>query len=412
MFFFLKKNYKYFIILAVLVIILAYVANITSIPESLILFENEELNIKPIFGVKLEESIPVGAQISKNEKENHQISTSKNEKQYNLSLFGMNLKTIKTNIVPKTKVIPIGSLAGLKLYTKGVLVVGVSDIKGEDNKIYKPYEEAGISGGDSIIEINDEPVNTTNELISCVSRCKGNSLKVKYINEGETHVTTLKPVKTSKNTYKIGLWVRDAAAGVGTVTFYNPESNSFAALGHGIQDVDTGELVEIDSGDLVTTDILDIEKGKKENPGKIEGTIENSEKIGKVYNNTQYGIYGEITDKSELNIKDTQSIEVATRNEIKTGKASIICTLENGIRKEYEVEIEKIYTNNNENNKSMLVKITDEELLEKTGGIIQGMSGSPIIQNGKLIGALTHVLLSDPTKRIRRFFRYNVATNE
>lgn len=408
--FFLKKNYKFFICIVILLIILAYATNITSIPESLILFENEELNFEPILGVKLEETITVGAEISGQETSNFQLQTSENkrinklqisnsqEKKYNLSLFGINLKTIQANIIPKTKVIPLGNLVGLKLYTKGVLIVGVSEIKGEDNKIYKPYEEAGISQGDSIIEINDEPVNTTNELIACVSKCKGNSIKVKYIDDGETYNTTIRPVKTSSNTYKIGLWVRDAAAGVGTLTFYDPATNSCAALGHGIQDVDTGELVDISSGEFTSTDIIDIEKGEKDNPGKIEGTIEDSKKIGEIYSNTNFGIYGASTNKSELNITNTQEVEVASRNEIKTGKASIICTLENDIKKEYEVEIEKIYINNNENNKSMVIKVTDEELLEKTGGIIQGMSGSPILQNGKLVGALTHVLVSDPTK--------------
>lgn len=405
---FLKKNYMYIILILILLIILAYATNITAIPESLILFENEELNFEPILGVKIEETVPVGADVSGQKASNLQLQTSETEekskvsnsqqRQYNLSLFGINLKTIQANIIKKTKVVPLGNLVGLKLYTKGVLVVGVSEIKGKDNKVYKPYEEAGISEGDSIIEINGESVNTTNELIACVSKCKGNSINVKYIDDGETYSTTIKPVKTSSNVYKIGLWVRDAAAGVGTLTFYDSSTNSCAALGHGIQDVDTGELVDISSGEFVSTDIIDIEKGKKDNPGKIEGTVEDSKKIGEIYSNTNFGIYGTSTNKSELNIDDKEAIEVASRNEIKTGKASIICTLENGIRKEYEVQIEKVYINNNENNKSMVVKITDEELLEKTGGIIQGMSGSPILQNGKLVGALTHVLVSDPTK--------------
>ena len=313
-------------------------------------------------------------------------------------MFGINLKTIQANIIKKTKVIPLGCLVGLKLYTKGVLVVGVSEIKGEDNKVYKPYEEAGISGGDSIIEINGEPVNTTNELISCVSKCKGNSIEVKYIDDGQTYNTTIKPVKTASNTYKIGLWVRDAAAGVGTITFYDPSTNSCAALGHGIQDVDTGELVDISSGEFVSTDIIDIEKGEKDSPGKIEGTIEDCKKIGEINSNTNFGIYGKITNESELKMDNKEVVEIASKNEIRTGKASIICNLENGIRKSYEVQIERIYVNNNENNKSMIIKVTDEELLSKTGGIIQGMSGSPILQNGKLVGALTHVLVSDPTK--------------
>lgn len=398
MFLFFKQNLFQIILIFILLILLAYATNITSIPDSIILFQNQNLEINPILGVKIEETVPVVAEISKQESTNSQSSMPINEKQYNLSLFGINLKTISANIIPNTKVIPLGNLVGLKLYTKGVLVVGVSEIKGEDNKIYKPYEDAGIEQGDCIIEINQEQIETTDELIACVSKAKGKDLEITYIKNGETLKTKMTPVKASKNTYKIGLWVRDAAAGVGTLSFYEPSTNSFAALGHGIQDVDTEELVDIVSGEFVIADIVDIKKGVENNPGRIEGTIEDSKQIGEIYSNTEYGVYGFTNNKNELNIANIQEVEVASRSEIKAGKASIICTLENNVRKEYEVEIEKVYINNNENNKSMVVKVTDEELIEKTGGIIQGMSGSPILQNGKMIGVLTHVFVSNPQK--------------
>lgn len=394
--FFLKKNYICIIILFILLILLVYVANITSIPDSLILFQNEELKLKTIAGINIEKTVETGATL----KENNHIKDNSSEKKqnYNITLLGFNIKTITANVIPNTKVIPLGNIAGLKLYTKGVLVVGVSQIQGEDKKTYKPYEDAGINQGDSILEINDQKVNNTKELLECVSKSKGRDIKITYLKDGNILKTNLTPVKTSKNTYKIGLWVRDAAAGVGTISFYDPSTNSFAALGHGIQDIDTQELVDISSGEFVTTDILNIDKGEENNPGKIEGTIEDSKTIGKVYSNTEYGVYGYATDKKELNLNGQVEVDVASRNEIKTGKASIICTLENNNRKEYEVEIEKVYVNNNENNKSMVVKVIDKELLEKTGGIIQGMSGSPILQNGKIIGCLTHVLVSNPTK--------------
>lgn len=394
--FFLKKNYICIIILFILLILLVYAANITSIPDSLILFQNEELKLKTIAGINVEKTVETGATLKEN---NYIKDNSSGKKQnYNITLLGFNIKTITANVIPNTKVIPLGNIAGLKLYTKGVLVVGVSQIQGEDKKTYKPYEDAGINQGDSILEINDQKVNNTKELLECVSKSKGRDIKITYVKDGNILTTNLTPVKTSKNTYKIGLWVRDAAAGVGTISFYDPSTNSFAALGHGIQDIDTQELVDISSGEFVTTDILNIDKGEENNPGKIEGTIEDSKTIGKIYSNTEYGVYGYATDKKELNLNGQVEVDVASRNEIRTGKASIICTLENNNRKEYEVEIEKVYVNNNENNKSMVVKVTDKELLEKTGGIIQGMSGSPILQNGKFIGCLTHVLVSNPTK--------------
>lgn len=395
MFLFFKENLSKIIIISILLVMLAYVTNITSIPNSIILFENEEFSIDTIAGITLKEkasTIEASSELVKS------YSKERTTKTYNVSLLGVNLKTITTNTIPKTKVIPLGTIGGLKLYTEGVLVVGISEIKGEDNKIYKPYEEAGIEQGDSILEINNTEVNTTQELIQCVSKCKGEKIDVTYIKAGQVLETQITPVKTDSNTYKIGLWVRDAEVGVGTITFYESTSNKFGALGHGIQDIDTQNLVEISSGELVTAEVIDIEKGKKDEPGKIGGTIEESTKIGEIKNNTNFGIYGTITDKSNLNISNTNEVEVSSRNDIKTGKATLICTLDNEERKEYEIQIKKIYTNNNENNKSMIVEITDQELLEKTGGIIQGMSGSPIIQNGKLIGALTHVFVSDPTK--------------
>ena len=185
-------------------------------------------------------------------------------------------------------------------------------------------------------------------------------------------------------------------AGVGTVTFYEPSTKSFAALGHGIVDIDTEELINIASGEFVTTKILNITKGESGNPGRIQGTIDNQENIGIISKNTRFGIYGKVDDTHSLNIDYTKEMEVALRSEIQKGKATILCSLDNENVKEYEIEIEKIYVNNNYDNKSMLIKITDQELLEKTGGIIQGMSGSPIIQNGKFVGAITNVLVNNP----------------
>lgn len=410
MFFYLKENLFSIILILILLVILAYVTNISSIPDSIILFQNDEFSLQTIAGVKIEEQIntveneetvQASTELGKNKSVgNDTIDVSKyndNIKTYDVSLLGIKLKTVTANVVENRKVIPLGNLAGIKLYTQGVLVVGMSQIEGEDNKIYKPYEEAGIEQGDSIIKINDETIDSTEELLECVSKCKGKTVNITYLKDGKEVNSSITPVKTSKNTYKLGLWVRDAAAGVGTLTFYDEATNSIASLGHGIQDVDTGEKVDISSGEFVTTEIINIQKGEKENPGRIEGSIEDSTEIGGIYSNTRFGVYGYITNKEAVKLYESEAIEVGLRNEIEEGDATIVCTLEDGKKEEYKVSIQKIFKNNNENNKSMIVKITDERLLEKTGGIIQGMSGSPIIQNGKLIGALTHVLVSDPT---------------
>lgn len=305
----------------------------------------------------------------------------------------LNVANLTVNVIPKTTVIPLGNTIGLKLYTEGVLVVGMSEIEGE-----KPYENTGITEGDRIIKIDKEKISNTEELVQTVNSSQGKEVQITYIKEdtNEEKVTNILPAKTKDNEYKLGLWVRDAAAGVGTLTFYEPDSKMFAALGHGITDIDTGSLVTIANGELVNSNIVSITKGEKGNPGEIRGSIEGQTKLGDISKNTSFGIFGKISNKTRLEISQNE-MEVLGRNEVKQGKAQIICELEEGKKKTYQIEIQKIYTANNRDNKSMLIKVTDKELLEKTGGIIQGMSGSPIIQNGKFVGAVTHVLVNDPT---------------
>ncbi len=223
----------------------------------------------------------------------------------------------------------------------------------------------------------------------------GESIRITYSRDNDVKTMQISPQKNSDGEYKLGLWVRDAAAGVGTISFYEPSSKTFAALGHGIQDVDTEKLITISNGEVVRANIIDIVKGEKGKPGEIRGSIAGGETVGDIYKNTAFGIYGKIKNSVNLELKNSDAIEVANRDEIRTGPAKIICTLEENETKEYDVEIQKIYYNNNENNKSMLLKVTDESLIQKTGGIIQGMSGSPIVQNGKFIGAVTHVLIND-----------------
>lgn len=199
--------------------------------------------------------------------------------------------------------------------------------------------------------------------------------------------------------------------GVGTITFYEPSTKTFAALGHGIADIDTEQLIDISSGEFVTTRILNITKGESGKPGKIQGTVENQKNIGTIYKNSKFGIYGKVDNLSSININSSREMEVALREEIQTGKATILCSLDNQNVQEYEIEIEKIFRENNYDNKSMLIKVTDQRLIEKTGGIIQGMSGSPIIQNGKFIGAVTHVLVNNPQERLCCVWRLNAKTS-
>ena len=406
----MRKVLKKITIISFLLILLIYVSNINAISDNYILFQGENLNISTVFGISLDEkdsNNPNIRYINNYIARKTSISVSNREVsstddigkvELSLNIFGkIPLKTVTVNVIPRTKVVPVGNIVGLKLYTNGVLVVGMSEILGENSEKYKPYEKSGIKEGDLIIEINSNKINNKQDLIKMINSSSGNEIDIKYVRDGAIYTTNIVPAKTFQDEYKIGLWVRDTAAGVGTFTFYEPESKMFAALGHGIIDIDTEELVNIANGDIVTTNIVSIQKGEKGKPGEIKGTVERGVKIGQVYKNTEYGIYGMLDNPSVLNIDNSQAIEVALRDEIKTGPAKILCKLEDGTNKEFNIEIQKLFLKNNENNKSMLIKITDKELIELTGGIIQGMSGSPIVQDGKFIGSVTHVLVDDPT---------------
>lgn len=391
-----KNNILKFLTIVILIFSYIYLCSILSVPKNIVVFEGDNLNLKIAKGLSLnsanKQTVLTASNINK-EKINQ---TGVNR--LNLNLFGnIKVKDVNISVIPKTTVIPLGNAIGMKLYTKGVLVVGMSQINTENNEKKKPYENSGIEQGDTILAVNNNEISNTDELIEEVNKSNGNQISIKYMKNNETLETSITPVK-SKDEYKIGLWVRDAAAGVGTLTFYEPSTNSFMALGHGISDIDTEKIVDIANGELITANIVSIKKGEKGEPGEIKGTIDSGNKIGNISENTNLGVYGIVTNKSYLNLGNSSEMEVATRSEIKEGKAQIICQLDNSGKKLYDIEIEKIYTMNNEDNKSMLIKVVDEELLEKTGGIIQGMSGSPVIQNGKFVGAVTNVLVNDPTR--------------
>ena len=394
---------KQFFCIAILIVIYVYVCNITLLPNSVIIFEGEELNLKTVVGLKIKRANGTNMPVIQASNLGGSEQSSKYETagtfELNLNLFGtIPVKEIDVNVIPKTKVVPMGNLIGAKLYTSGVLVVGMSEIQGDDQQKHKPYEGSGIEEGDMIVEMDSKKIANTDELVETVNSSKGKVIQIKYVRNDETITTSIQPIKSEDNEYKLGLWVRDAAAGVGTLTFYEPSTGKFAALGHGIVDVDTGDIINIANGELVTSNLVAIKKGEKGTPGEIKGSIDSGVTIGNISKNTNFGVFGLVSNKNNLNLNGAKEYEVALRSEIQTGEAEIICELENGKKEKYKIEISKIYTSNNYDNKSMMIKITDERLLQKTGGIIQGMSGAPVIQNGKFIGAVTNVLVNDPTQ--------------
>ena len=372
-----------------LIIIYMYVVNITQIPDDLIILRNEDLKFKTMPGLSIIETMRTFS-LDKETK----IDTS-----IEIQLLGkITLRNVELITLDDIEVIPVGKIVGLKLYTNGVLVVGMSEIEDESSRLVKPYENTNIQEGDMIIEINGEEIESIQNLKTVVNNTSGNDVEIKLLRDGTTVVVSnIKPVKVSKDEYKLGLWVKDAATGVGTMTYYEPKSNKFALLGHGITDADTNSLIYIDSGELVTSKVVSVKKGASGEPGEIRGTILKQKTIGKVNKNTNFGVFGELEDLTTLNIDTSKKYKIALRNEIKEGSAKILCSTDDSNKvQEYEIEIEKVYTDNDSNNKSMLIRITDDKLIEKTGGIIRGLSGAPIIQNGKFIGAVTNVLVSNP----------------
>lgn len=367
---FIKRS----LLLIFLSILLIYTVNVTGIPNKIVLFENEELNLSRMFGITLKEvkCESIQASSTNNKIENKTLA---------VSLFNVfNLKKIEVSTIENVKVVPLGNTIGIKLYSSGVLVIGMTEVEGK-----KPYENSGIKEGDLIIEVDNIQVTTTEKLISCVNNSEGKPIEIKYLREGEEHKTNIEPIKTKDDIYKIGLWVRDGAVGIGTATFYEPETGKIATLGHGIIDRDTEKLISIESGELLTANITKIRKGEKGTPGEIRGMIDYSKTIGTIYLNTGFGIYGMLQKVNALAIDTKNEMQVALKDEIRTGKATILLALEDGMRREYEIEIKKIYRNNTQNNKSMLIEVTDEELIKQTGGIVQGMSGAPIIQDNKFV---------------------------
>lgn len=387
------KTLKKIYLLFVLFFLYVYIVSIDNIPDQITIFKGQDINISTLWGINIKKdknSIETSSDIKQN------ISKDLKNEVLTVNLFdNIKLKTIDVNIMEEMEVIPIGEVVGVKLYTSGVLVVGLSSIENENGEIIKPFEKVDIQEGDSIIGINNNIINNTEELIKIINESNGEKLNIKYTRNSEEKECEISPIKDKENKYKIGLWVRDSAAGVGTVTFYNQQTESFAGLGHAITDIDTGEIINTSSGEIDDVNIVSIVKGKKEEPGKIQGTLKQNSIIGNIYKNTQYGIYGIVKNSNNLSIDYLKKMKVASRQETQIGNATILSDID-GTVKEYNIEIQKIFINNYYDNKSMLIKVTDKELIEKTGGIIQGMSGSPIIQNDKFIGAVTHVFVNNP----------------
>jgi len=316
-----------------------------------------------------------------------------------LKLFGLlPMKNVIVNVISDVQVVPSGESIGVKIESKGILVVGLSTITDINGKKVSPAADGGFSVGDKILKINDENIENERDIIEIINdkENKGQKLKVSIERKGKPLELAIRPVQSNEDKlYKMGLWVRDNIAGVGTMTFYEPSSGEFGALGHGITDMDSGVLIDIDKGKILKSKVISIQRAKKAAPGEIVGLFTDSNGIyGVIDKNSAFGIYG-VLEKNRIN-KKAALMPIALSTHVKEGPAKILTTIEDNRVEEFDIEIQKIFRQNNADSKSMIIRVTDKRLIEKTGGIVQGMSGSPIIQDGKLVGAVTHVLINDP----------------
>ncbi len=308
-------------------------------------------------------------------------------------------------------VIPGGNCIGVSLCSDGALVVSTADVTSADGSFSSPAEDAGIKPGDLIQKFNKEKINDVEDLENAIQNAKGKSSTVKIKRQTKEMDLLIKPKSSGKdNAFRIGAWVKDAASGIGTMTFYDPKTKTFAALGHGICDPETDNIMSIESGDILDATIVSVDKGEKGVPGELNGIFSDSDSsIGKITHNCELGIFGQLDNSF---VTDTTPLPIANRDEIKTGPAYIRANTEGSKVEQFSIEITKILPKSISSQKNMIIKITDEKLLNKTGGIVQGMSGSPILQNGKIVGAVTHVFVNDPTRGYGIFIENMLAEAE
>lgn len=384
--------------------------NLSSVPREMRLFEGsfQQLRVAmPVMGT-LVNSNPEIVSVNGNKEREVSVDLSKplsvepmraGEAELQLKWHHIPLKAMKVNVLPDLRVVPGGQSIGVKMQTAGVLVVGHHLVDSGKEK-FSPGERSGIHVGDMIIKMNDLYINDMNDVKKMVSEAgqKNEPMQLLVVRGKEKLSLTLIPAKDKKDQeYRMGLYIRDSAAGVGTLTFYEPKSGTYGALGHVISDMDTGQAIVVGDGQIVQASVTSIEKGESGNPGeKLARFYNESEVLGNITKNTPFGIFGRMKTKPKRSFY-TEAIPVAFAEQVKEGPAKILTVVDGQEVEEFDIQIVNVVKQHFPATKGMIIKITDKRLLERTGGIVQGMSGSPIIQSGKMVGAVTHVFVNDPT---------------
>ena len=385
--YFVKKRKIMFIYMFALLCAFAWGSLLWEIPTEIYVTQKDQFS--------LEESIPV----SFRQKDSKEVFSDRWNNNYEVVccfLGVIPVKTVTVHVIEDQEVIPVGQTVGILLHTDGVYVVDTDLLENQSGEKVSPCNKI-LKAGDYITKVNGQTVTEKEEVMDVVEKSEGDPIDVTIRRNDKEITCSVTPVLTNNHTYKLGIWIKDDVAGVGTITYIDQDGN-YGALGHGISATNDQELLQISDGSLYDTQIVAVNKGEKGTPGSLVGLLyfQKEHYLGTVGANTNVGIYGKLDNITDT-VENLSSMSVAYKQEIETGPAQILCSID-GIVKSYDIEIEDIVMNSPVVNKSMLIRVTDEELLQKTGGIIQGLSGSPIIQNDKLVGAVTHVLVNDPTR--------------
>lgn len=316
--------------------------------------------------------------------------------QMDLKLLGtIPVKTVEVNVVDRKLVTVSGAPFGIKMFTDGLMVVGMSDIPTTGGRV-NPAKAAGLEIGDVIKTFNGQKLATNEQLAELMLENGSGPVRVEVERDGSPFSTSIQPVRsTGDDQYRLGVWVRDSSAGIGTLTYLDQNSGLFTGLGHAVCDVDTGEVMPLSNGEVVPARITGCKRGEAGTPGELKGKFTEELPLGVLSANTETGVYGLLRSRT---LYLGEEMPLAMKHEVQTGKAYIYTTVEGTQPKRYEIKIEKLSLGEDENGQNMVLHVTDPELLRRTGGIVQGMSGSPIIQNGMLVGSVTHVFVKDPTR--------------
>ncbi|MBQ3136504.1 MAG: SpoIVB peptidase [Clostridia bacterium] len=354
-----------------------------AVPDELYCIAEKKDSVNEIYTITYGKKISgnIGRNIGQSEKYEAEVSL----------LNVIPVKSSSVTVKSRDYVEVSGELFGLRLFTEGVMIVGTDEVDTETGAV-SPAKSAGLQKGDVIYSINGIKVKTSQQISDIFSKAGGSGMTLEYLRVNKLYSVNFSlAYSVSERKYKAGLWIRDSAAGIGTMTFYDIGTGMFASLGHGVCDVDTGEILPLSNGDIVSAYVSGCYKGRSGKAGELCGVF-NPEIRGELFCNCETGVYG-----TARKISAKSLMPVAAKSEVKPGKAQIISTVDKNGPEYYEIEILKV-TEDSSQNKNMVIKVTDSKLIEKTGGIVQGMSGSPIIQNNMLVGAVTHVFVSDPTQ--------------